>query len=198
MIVSAAALLAKNANPSDAEIAAGLEGNLCRCCTYSRITRAVRDAAEALRREKKAVSARRTSPHGIAAPPEEGERLRRSDSRVRADQARTRTRSTRRPERSIGSISRRREFLKLLAAVFSCVRRGARGPQSRPGGGTGARPSGAAEGAGRLAPHRQGREDHGLHRQGGDGQNIRTSLAQLVAEELRVPVTAIDLVMGDT
>ena len=30
------------------------------------------------------------------------------------------------------------------------------------------------------------------------GQNIRTSLAQAVADELRVPMTAITLVMGDT
>ena len=30
------------------------------------------------------------------------------------------------------------------------------------------------------------------------GQNIRTSLAQLVAEELRVPFNAITMVMGDT
>ena len=30
------------------------------------------------------------------------------------------------------------------------------------------------------------------------GQNIRTSLAQLVAEELRVPFDSIAMVMGDT
>ena len=30
------------------------------------------------------------------------------------------------------------------------------------------------------------------------GQNIRTSLAQLVAEELRVPFDSIEMVMGDT
>ncbi|RDC62462.1 xanthine dehydrogenase family protein molybdopterin-binding subunit [Adhaeribacter pallidiroseus] len=30
------------------------------------------------------------------------------------------------------------------------------------------------------------------------GQNIRTSLAQVVAEELRVPITAINMIMGDT
>jgi nicotinate dehydrogenase subunit B len=30
------------------------------------------------------------------------------------------------------------------------------------------------------------------------GQNIRTSLSQAVSEELRVPITAIDVVMGDT
>ena len=30
------------------------------------------------------------------------------------------------------------------------------------------------------------------------GQNIRTSLTQIVAEELRVPLSAIELIMGDT
>ena len=53
MIVSAAALLEKNASPTDEEIATGLAGNICRCCTYPRITRAVREAAEAVRRARK-------------------------------------------------------------------------------------------------------------------------------------------------
>ena len=50
MIVSAVALLDKNASPSDVEIAAGLEGNICRCCTYPRISAAVKAAAQAMRR----------------------------------------------------------------------------------------------------------------------------------------------------
>jgi len=44
-IMSAAALLAKNASPTDAEIDAGMAGNLCRCGTYPRIRRAIRRAA---------------------------------------------------------------------------------------------------------------------------------------------------------
>ena len=47
-IMSAAALLATNTNPSDAEIDLALSGNLCRCGTYPRIRAAVRSAAEAL------------------------------------------------------------------------------------------------------------------------------------------------------
>ena len=47
-IMSAAALLAANTNPSDAEIDLALSGNLCRCGTYPRIRAAVRAAAEAL------------------------------------------------------------------------------------------------------------------------------------------------------
>lgn len=47
-LMSAAALLARNPRPSDADIDAALSGNLCRCGTYQRIRRAVRRAAEDL------------------------------------------------------------------------------------------------------------------------------------------------------
>jgi isoquinoline 1-oxidoreductase subunit alpha len=40
-MMSAAALLTKNAKPSDAEIVAAMDGNICRCGTYSRIQKAV-------------------------------------------------------------------------------------------------------------------------------------------------------------
>jgi nicotinate dehydrogenase subunit A len=46
IIMSAAALLAKTPRPTDAEIAAGLDRNLCRCGTHVRILRAIRRAAE--------------------------------------------------------------------------------------------------------------------------------------------------------
>jgi isoquinoline 1-oxidoreductase alpha subunit len=45
-IMSAAALLARNADPSETEIEGALDGNLCRCGTYVRIKRAVHRAAE--------------------------------------------------------------------------------------------------------------------------------------------------------
>jgi isoquinoline 1-oxidoreductase alpha subunit len=44
MLVAAAALLAKNPNPSDAEIDAAMT-NLCRCGTYPRIRSAIHLAA---------------------------------------------------------------------------------------------------------------------------------------------------------
>jgi isoquinoline 1-oxidoreductase alpha subunit len=44
-IMSAAALLSKNTNPSDSDIDAAMSGNLCRCATYIRIKRAIRTAA---------------------------------------------------------------------------------------------------------------------------------------------------------
>ena len=45
-IMQAAALLAHNASPTEQEIVAGMNGNLCRCATYSRIVGAVKRAAQ--------------------------------------------------------------------------------------------------------------------------------------------------------
>ena len=49
IMMSAAALLRKNRGPSDTEIAAALDRNLCRCGTHVRILHAIRSAAAALR-----------------------------------------------------------------------------------------------------------------------------------------------------
>jgi aerobic-type carbon monoxide dehydrogenase small subunit (CoxS/CutS family) len=45
MIMSAAGLLHKTANPSEGEIKHSMQGNICRCGTYQRIVHAVRMAA---------------------------------------------------------------------------------------------------------------------------------------------------------
>jgi carbon-monoxide dehydrogenase small subunit len=50
MIISATALLAKNAKPTDDEIAAAMNGNICRCNGYPKISNAVRRAAEKIGR----------------------------------------------------------------------------------------------------------------------------------------------------
>ncbi len=47
-IMAAAALLATNPEPSDAQIDAALSGNICRCATYVRIRAAIHQAAAAL------------------------------------------------------------------------------------------------------------------------------------------------------
>ena len=44
-IMSAAALLAQNAKPSDDQIDAAMSGNICRCGTYPRIRAAIKHAA---------------------------------------------------------------------------------------------------------------------------------------------------------
>ncbi|WP_375323511.1 (2Fe-2S)-binding protein [Flagellimonas sp. GZD32] len=45
-IMSASALLDKNPNPSDEEIEMAMNGNICRCGTYTRIKKAVKLASE--------------------------------------------------------------------------------------------------------------------------------------------------------
>ena len=52
-LMSAAALIDRTKNPTDAEIDAAMQGNLCRCGTYVRIRAAVKRAAE-IRREVRA------------------------------------------------------------------------------------------------------------------------------------------------
>ena len=44
-LMSAAALLNSNPHPSDADIDAAMDGNICRCGTYQRIHAAIKDAA---------------------------------------------------------------------------------------------------------------------------------------------------------
>jgi nicotinate dehydrogenase subunit A len=51
MMISAAALLWKTPHPTDAQISAALEGNLCRCGSHVRIVRAVHRAAQLLSAE---------------------------------------------------------------------------------------------------------------------------------------------------
>ena len=43
-MMSASALLAKNAKPTDADIDAAMNGNICRCGTYLRIRQAIHRA----------------------------------------------------------------------------------------------------------------------------------------------------------
>jgi aerobic-type carbon monoxide dehydrogenase small subunit (CoxS/CutS family) len=51
-MMGAAALLAVNTNPSDADIDDAMAGNLCRCGTYARVRRAIHIAAEIARGQK--------------------------------------------------------------------------------------------------------------------------------------------------
>ena len=48
-IMSAVALVDKNSNPSEEEIIQAMEGNLCRCGTYTRIKTAIKQAAQEVR-----------------------------------------------------------------------------------------------------------------------------------------------------
>ena len=48
-LMSAAALLSKNKNPTDADIDAAMAGNICRCGTYVRVRAAIKTAAADMR-----------------------------------------------------------------------------------------------------------------------------------------------------
>ncbi|NGN96537.1 (2Fe-2S)-binding protein [Grimontia sp. S25] len=48
-IMAASALLASNPSPTDADIDAAMNGNICRCATYVRIREAIKQAATELR-----------------------------------------------------------------------------------------------------------------------------------------------------
>jgi isoquinoline 1-oxidoreductase alpha subunit len=47
-VMSATALLRETPNPTDAQIDAAMQGNICRCGTYLRIRAAIKSAAKAL------------------------------------------------------------------------------------------------------------------------------------------------------
>ena len=51
MLLSAHALLMRNANPSEREIREGIAGNICRCSGYVKIVTAIKQAAVVLRQD---------------------------------------------------------------------------------------------------------------------------------------------------
>ena len=58
-IMQAAALLSKNSNPTKEEVVEHMDGNLCRCMTYSRIQKAIMRAASEMRTASNAGTERR-------------------------------------------------------------------------------------------------------------------------------------------
>jgi aerobic carbon-monoxide dehydrogenase small subunit len=51
MMMTGCALLARDKNPSEAQIREAISGNLCRCTGYSNIVKAIQTAAERLRQQ---------------------------------------------------------------------------------------------------------------------------------------------------
>ncbi len=60
-IMQAASLLSKNSNPTKDEVVAHMDGNLCRCMTYSRIQKAIMRAASEMRTASNAATERRAT-----------------------------------------------------------------------------------------------------------------------------------------
>jgi isoquinoline 1-oxidoreductase subunit alpha len=73
-IMSACALLAKNARPKDSDIDTAMNGNLCRCGTYVRVRAAIHKAAEltAANTAKPAKSVGKASGAGTTSSPRRG------------------------------------------------------------------------------------------------------------------------------
>ena len=67
-VVTAKALLDKNANPSEAQVKAALAGHICRCAAYPAIIRTVMDSAAALRTKNSAIEPTPTSVTHIQLP----------------------------------------------------------------------------------------------------------------------------------
>ena len=158
MILSAAALIARQPNPGDADITAALDGNLCRCGAYPAIRRAVSLAAELARGPEAGFAPRPAS----ATPPA--------------------ITSSRGPW-DLLPPTRRDYFSSLPDGLVAVL----------PPGRSGWWSSGGAWlhlGADGTATAFTGKVDV--------GQDNRTALSHLVAEELRLPAAAVRLVMGDT
>jgi CO/xanthine dehydrogenase Mo-binding subunit/aerobic-type carbon monoxide dehydrogenase small subunit (CoxS/CutS family) len=156
MIMAATALLAANPDPDEPQIAAALSGNVCRCCTYPRIVRAVRRAA--LSRAPSDRSAAQPDEPCLGRPTEPWNLVRSSE---------------------------RDWFVVLPDGMVVVV-------EAEPSGGSWST-SGEAwlhVDAHGFVTAFTGKVDV--------GQDNRTALSLLVAEELRVPFETVRLVMGDT
>ena len=164
MILASVALLEEYPSPDEEQILPSLEGNVCRCCTYPRILRAIRRAAE-------------------PSPREDG-----SSWEVRGD-----------PTVLVAELQApgggpwdlvapdERDYFDVLSdglVVFLSPEQTPRGVWSTTNG------AWIHVGVNGIVSAFTGKVDV--------GQGNRTALSQLVAEELRVPIGRVRLVMGDT
>src|SRR6185437_12602766 len=169
MIMTAVALLRANPRPSEDQIAQYMEGNICRCGTYPRMS------------ENPAASRIPEGPEGFdaAMEPERYELLARP---------------------AYSFEMQRRDFFKVLGAgiLIFCVAKEAFALQESGGG---RRQFGGQPLPKEISAWLHLGENGMVTTYTGKvevGQNVRTSLSQAVAEELRFPIEKITLVMGDT
>ena len=165
MIMAAAALLAANSQPTDAEIRSAMQDNICRCGAYPRIVAAIRRAAAGAMATNVAVET------GESAPTPAG-------------------------DRHAGAPTLEEMMAEGLLVVYPCpdLDLALFAEESVP-------PPAEGRPLNEIGPWVHIGGDGAITLSVGKaevGQNIRTSLAQAVAEELRVPVQAVRVVMGDT
>jgi nicotinate dehydrogenase subunit B len=162
MVMAAVALLAADPHPADEAITAALEGNVCRCCAYPRILRAVRRAA-----------AMGSAPVGAPA---------------RSPAPATHVDFAGRPPApwDLTDLSDRDWFAVLPDGLVVVL------PPERV-------PEGVWSASGGAWIH-MGTDGNATAFSGkvDVGQGNQTALAQLVAEELGIPLARVGMVMGDT
>ncbi len=170
-LTATAALLNRTPHPDDARIAAELAGNICRCCTYPRILRAVRRAAELMEQPELLEPAPDAAPSAAQATAPS------APHPLPWDQA-----------REAASF-----FEQLPDGLVTVVAEEAR--PSAPG-----RWGGPARGSMQSAWVHVGADGTVTAFTGKveAGQGTRTALGLLVAEELAVPAASVRVVMGHT
>jgi isoquinoline 1-oxidoreductase len=177
-LMSAAALLNQVAHPDDARAATALAGNVCRCCTYPRIQRAIRRAAELMEQPELLLPV--PTPAGPAGPAQAGAAQPGAAPAVPWDRAAKDADS----------------FFQLLSdGLVTVVEGDDDGRDGVPGGSRQARPRTGDDawvhvGADGTVTAFTGKVEA--------GQGTRTALALVVAEELAVPAESVRVVMGDT
>ena len=190
MVLGAAALLAAEPDPGDAQIVRALDGNICRCCAYPRILRAVRAAA-------RAATASRPTDQGVTAggptdPTDRGA----TDGGAAYQGAAAGPRGV--PPRARAAVGpsvpwdlqapEERDYFGVLPDGLVCVLppapSGRAGPWRANGG------VWIHVGADGSVTAFAGKVDV--------GQDNTTALAMLVAEELAVPLRSVRMVLGDT
>jgi nicotinate dehydrogenase subunit B len=175
MIVAASALLREQLDPSDEDIVAALDGNICRCGTYPRISRAVHRAAERLSADR---SDREPEPSDMADAASAS-----ADSRFAAP-AKTPWDLTTPEDRAYFDRLGDGLVVVLLPEEAERVNEESGGAWSTDGG------AWLHVGPGGRVTAFTGKVDI--------GQDNATALGLLVAEELGIPFETVELVMGDT
>jgi nicotinate dehydrogenase subunit B len=172
-LTGAAALLNRVSRPDDARIAAELAGHVCRCCTYPRILRAVRRAAELMEQPELLEPVPGSAEPAGADPADPADASRAGP--VPWDQARDAA-----------------SFFEQLPDGLVTVVADDAAPAPGPGPGRWGGPDDAwvHVGADGSVTAFTGKVEA--------GQGTRTALGQLVAEELAVPPARVRVVMGNT
>jgi isoquinoline 1-oxidoreductase len=169
MVLSAVALLARDPDPDDDAVSEALSGNLCRCGAYARVRKAVRRAVELTAEPGAGDSLLVTPSTKDWNLPDPGQHVRRP----------SRPWDMTEPEN--------RDWFEVLGDGLVVVL-----PPQVPAPGTWATGGGAwlHVGSDGIVTAFTGKVDM--------GQDNRTALRLLVAEELRVPLETVRLAMGDT